>query len=528
MDAAVKVLLHEVKERPESLGRFLQEISAIGTISAHHENNVVKVYDTGLLEGDGRRYMLMEFCSGGSLESLLDDKGPLGFELTFTILGQVASALAAAHDAKIVHRDLKPANVLLVKKDGYIRAKLSDFGISKLIGERLDEALIRTRSMKVLGSCDYMAPEQANPKRGVPPDHRIDIYAFGALLYRCVTGRTPYMSQSVGEAIVNAALGAPFQKPSLVRPGVPRELDELIVACLAHDRDQRPQSMEDVMRRFADAIPAGHSLLPYVAPRFVAKVAAPSAVTISDGLGPAVAHVVGSASQARSLTGREPRIGGSSARRAVVAIALFAGIAVGGVARELANRTGAGPHAQGVGVAPTHESQRNENTVAVISATANLDAGLYSSLHVANIPSSDAAVGDAAQSSVAAEPMERAAAVSPVVHRDSRAIASPTTARANERRPEKRAPSPPPTAPASPARLGSKPALAARSGEGVIVVRVSPWANVWIDGVAYQTTPVRAMLEAGVHKVLLVADGHREKVSVTVTAGAESLVERTW
>jgi hypothetical protein len=529
-EAAVKVLLREVNDRPEALARFTQEISAIGAITALKENNVVEVYDTGLLAGDGRRYMLMEFCSGGSLEALLAERGPLSFELTFIILGQAASALAAAHEADIVHRDFKPANILLIKKNGYIRAKLSDFGIAKLIGDKLDEALIRTQSMKVLGSADYMAPEQASPKRGTHADHRLDIYAFGVVLYQCITGRTPYASRSVADAIVNVARGLPFKRPSELRRDVPPALDDLIMACLAHDRDQRIQRIDEVMCRFAEAIPTGLALLPYVAPRFVTKEAAPTAVTIADGIGPAVTQWI---SHTSSST-----YGGRVARKRAAIAAALAGLLFGGAAMALVDRLGSSldapvlAGARDAGNAP-HAPQDSTRTVAEVPlSAATMDAGTAASVVSPSMVGTQISHAGSGSGAIPIAPSGSSPVVATAVRPTS---ASPTVAQASEGAIAKQAPAvgherpPVPPAPrAVPARAPSKPATAPQDGVGLIVVRVNPWANVWIDGVSYETTPVRATLPAGVHKVLLVADGHREKVSVTLNPAGESLIERKW
>jgi hypothetical protein len=300
---------------------------------------------------------------------------------------------------------------------------------------------------------------------------------------------------------------------------MPAALDELIMSCLAHSREKRPQSMDEVMRRFADAIPAGHSLLPYVAPRFVFKEAAPLAPTISDGMGPAVAQLVGNTS------------GRIATKRGAVAAALVAGVLVGIVAMMLANRASSSHEARPVAGPPTSGASRvNAQNAALVPAPAsNRDAGTDGPTNVfldADTEGGDAAPPSAPVAPIAPTPEPSVASTSRPSH-EAPAAASPSDAPANERKTEKKMPAPPPTPPTA-TRSGAKPAPVARTGDGIIVVRVSPWATVWIDGVPYQTTPVRATVPAGTHKVLLVADGHREKVSVTVTAATESLVERKW
>ena len=298
-EAAVKVLLQEVNKRPESLERFHQEVFAIG---ATQDESVVKVFEAGMLE-DGRRYMIMEYCAGGSLASLLARRTePLSIELVFTILVQVASALAAAHKAGIIHRDFKPGNIMLIERDdGFIRAKLTDFGIAKLMRERLDHAL-RTGSQKILGSAGYMAPEQVRAVRDL--DHRVDIYAFGTVLYECLTGRRPYLGNSVQELLVSVATNAPFPRPRELRHDIPPELEDVVMECLEHNREERIQTVEEVVRRFARTIATGAALIAYAAPRFAERSAPPTAITISSGIGPAVTRWVSAATDSNKIQRR--------------------------------------------------------------------------------------------------------------------------------------------------------------------------------------------------------------------------------
>jgi serine/threonine-protein kinase len=525
-EAAVKILLREVNDRPEALARFTQEISAIGAITALKENNVVEVYDTGLLAGDGRRYMLMEFCSGGSLESLLAEKGSLSLELTFAILGQAASALAAAHEEDIVHRDFKPANILLIKKDGYIRVKLSDFGIAKLIGDKLDEALIRTQSMKVLGTADYMAPEQANPKRGIRADHRMDIYAFGVVLYRCITGRTPYASRSVADAIVNVSRGLPFKRPSELRRDVPPALDDLVMACLAHDRDERIQSIDEVMRRFAEAIPTGLALLPYVAPRFVTKEAAPTADTISDGIGPALTKVVSNTSP--STYGE--RVAGKrvAGKRTVIAAAL-AGLVFGGAAMTVVDRLGSSPEApvlarsRDTGDA-SHPPQDNTRTLAEVPSSAATGDASHApqdnTRTLAEVPSSAATM--AASATIQSE------AIAPKLPVPTRPI------------PSRPVPIPLPPAEPPPNRTpGVHPAAHPPSdstSEAWVSIRVKgAFAQVSIDGDQASMSPKRKRVRVGMHHVVMTGypDGaetqQRKEFDVNVPPGRdETIIYKTW
>jgi eukaryotic-like serine/threonine-protein kinase len=281
-EAAVKVLHHEMTRKPEALARFQAEVYAAGKIV---DPNIVQVFDAGTL-ADGRRYMMMEYCSGGSLAAFLERQGPLPFEQIVTIIAPVCSALHAAHtQARITHRDIKPGNILLdVEAGAPVRGKLADFGIAKLHDAYLEFGL-RTGTKKVLGSPGYMAPEQCVGRAGI--DHRTDIYALGALLYETVTGRRPYPSNNLYDLINNTVQGAPFPRPSELRRDLPPEWEAVILGCLAHRREDRIQSVKEVAQRLARAIPNGEALLAFVAPRLIDSKLAPTAITIDAAIGPA-------------------------------------------------------------------------------------------------------------------------------------------------------------------------------------------------------------------------------------------------
>jgi serine/threonine protein kinase len=282
-DAAVKVLHEHMKYKSEALSRFRAEVSVAGRIT---DSNIVKVFDAGTLE-DGRLYMMMEYCGGGSLASLLKRRGPLPFDLVVTLIAPICSALDAAHDAKITHRDIKPENILLLAPEpgAPLRAKLADFGIAKLHDAQLELGL-HTGTKKILGSPGYMAPEQCIGRRG-GVEHRADIYALGSLLYEAVTGRRPYPGDNLYELISNTVQNAPYPRPSELRSDLPPEGEDVSLRCLAHRREDRIQSVREVIYGLARAIRNGEALMGYVAPRLIENRIAPTAITITDGIGPA-------------------------------------------------------------------------------------------------------------------------------------------------------------------------------------------------------------------------------------------------
>ena len=291
-EAAVKVLINDAHSNPEHLMRFKREVRAIGGLKS---KGAVEIFDAGLLP-DGRYYMIMEFCSGGSLKDRLEEKGQLSIEDTFIFTAGPAKALRAAHAAKMIHRDVKPDNILLVNEDDEdgVRSKLSDFGLAKLNSERL-AGQFNTGTMRAMGTIGYMAPEQLNPEMGV--DHRADIFSFGCVLYQCLTGRLPYPARSVAEYCQavwpNQAHPKKPVNPRLLRPEISLELDALIMECVDLKRENRPGSIEEVMRRFAHSFSTGPALLRFFAgSAFVDRRTGPTAPTISKTVGAAAKEFV--------------------------------------------------------------------------------------------------------------------------------------------------------------------------------------------------------------------------------------------
>jgi tetratricopeptide (TPR) repeat protein len=164
------------------------------------------------------------------------------------IAGQIAGALAAAHDKGIIHRDLKPDNVFLAPASPAIGAaihvKILDFGIAKLLGEETAE-IRKTRTGSLLGTPLYMSPEQCRGTGRI--DHRTDIYSLGCMIFQAVSGRPPFVREGVGELIA-AHLSEPAPELSSLAPSVPPALGGLVGRMLAKDPDQRPASMAEVVR----------------------------------------------------------------------------------------------------------------------------------------------------------------------------------------------------------------------------------------------------------------------------------------
>ena len=238
---AIKVLLESHDE--VALDRFLTE--AKRTAAVRHPC-IVEVFDVGKDGADA--FLVMELLEGETLAQRLA-AGPIAPAEAVAIGGQICDALAAAHDAGLVHRDLKPANVFLVRtEDGAPRVKLLDFGIAK----RIDGATARTDPSMIVGTLEYISPEQI---RGVALDGRADLYALGMTLYRMLTGVLPFTGDNVASLI---------HQHLTIAPVAPRErapdraiapaLDAAVLKLLAKEPRLRPPSARDAKRELLGSL----------------------------------------------------------------------------------------------------------------------------------------------------------------------------------------------------------------------------------------------------------------------------------
>ena len=188
--------------------------------------NVCAIYDYGL--ADGRRFLVLEYLPGGSLEDRLTPGEPLTDDDTRRVAGEIAAGLAHAHERGVVHRDLKPANILF---DAGGRAKIADFGIARTVG-----ATGLTEAGTILGTAAYISPEQAAGRPATPTS---DVYAFGVILFRMLTGRLPFESQ---DALALAAMHRDLPPPlvSDSRSDAPPLLESVASASLAKSPVDRP------------------------------------------------------------------------------------------------------------------------------------------------------------------------------------------------------------------------------------------------------------------------------------------------
>lgn len=228
---AVKVLAN-VDLDDEARMRFAREARAVGRMSGHP--NIVDVYAQGSTD-DGKPYLIMEFCSGGTL----GEHNRISWQEATEAIVAVAGALQTAHDIGILHRDIKPANILL---DSYGTPKLGDFGIARMESE----AHVTATGM-LTGSPAHMAPELI---AGQPPSPASDIYALASTLFTAMSGRAPFHRETDTTILSLLQRITSEPAPYLGAQGVPPPIADLVAAGLAKDPAQRPPSCRD----FAQAL----------------------------------------------------------------------------------------------------------------------------------------------------------------------------------------------------------------------------------------------------------------------------------
>jgi serine/threonine-protein kinase len=238
--AAMKLLHPELARESEVVARFQREAKAVSRLSHPH---TVQVFDFG--EHDGALFLVMEYVKGRDLGSLAREEGAIAYQRAVPMIVQLCLALEEAHDAGIVHRDVKPENVLVSRgTDGADYIKVLDFGLAQL-REGADQGNITAKG-NVIGTPYYMAPEQI---RGEQVDHRCDIYAIGATLYRLVTGVVPFPAKTpVG--VLTKCLTEPLEPLCARRPdlNLPAELEAVVMKAMAKDPAERHGSTRELRK----------------------------------------------------------------------------------------------------------------------------------------------------------------------------------------------------------------------------------------------------------------------------------------
>jgi serine/threonine-protein kinase len=232
-----------LRDKPALAVRFEREAKAAARIKSPH---VVQVHDHGLMS-DNTPFIVMELLEGETLGARLK-RGPLPLAEVGTVVSHVGKALAKAHELGIVHRDIKPENIFLLASDDDLHVKVLDFGIAKQVEE---PGQTMTQTGAILGTPMYMSPERIKSARDA--DYPADLWALAVVAYECVTGRTPFMGETVG-ALFFAICGDPLTPPSELRDGVPKALDDWFGRALRHEPDRRFGSARELAAAFRAAL----------------------------------------------------------------------------------------------------------------------------------------------------------------------------------------------------------------------------------------------------------------------------------
>ena len=250
---ALKLIRPEISADENTIARFNNELRLARKISHRH---VCRMYDLG--EEGASHFITMEYVPGEDLKRFIKRSGQLTVGKAISITRQVCEGLAEAHHLGIIHRDLKPSNIM-IDEDGNTR--IMDFGIARFLeGEGM------TTQGVMIGTPDYMAPEQAELE-GV--DQRADIYALGIILFEMVTGRVPF----VGKTPLSVAMKHKNQAPPDPRDfniQVPDSLSRMILRCLAKEKNQRYQSVEELiadLKNIEEGLPTTQKIVPKAKPQ---------------------------------------------------------------------------------------------------------------------------------------------------------------------------------------------------------------------------------------------------------------------
>lgn len=248
---AIKVLPATFAEDKERMARFEREAKLLAVLS---HPNIAAIH--GLEESEGRRFLVLELAEGETLQARLN-RGALPVEEALETCLEIAEGLEAAHEKGIVHRDLKPGNIMITLEG---KVKILDFGLAKVYGGEptpvdIEKSPTITAQMTepgvILGTAAYMSPEQA---RGRAADKRADIWAFGCVLYECLTGKRSFPGETISDTLAQVLKSEPDW--TALPPDTPRSISSLLHRCLQKDPRNRLHDIADA-RIDIEAILAG-------------------------------------------------------------------------------------------------------------------------------------------------------------------------------------------------------------------------------------------------------------------------------
>jgi hypothetical protein len=505
---AIKRMLPALSLDP-SFGQMFVNEARIASL-LHHEN-IVSVLDFDR-DADGRYFLVMELVSGVDLRRLASS-GPLPWGVIAFLLAGVLNGLGYAHELeaggralRIVHRDVSPHNVM-VSWDGAV--KIVDFGIAKALA-----ATGASRSNTLKGKMAYMSPEQAH---GLELDGRADVFAVGVMGHELITGQKLFPGQTEVEVLARL-LTQPIQWPRAWRPDVPADLEAVVMQMLERDRDARfanAQAAQEALLATSVVDPRAQIALRELlrqrfaeAPRrrgesqpgFVATPSGPVPIedTTHTAPGGAARAMMGEVTRTAQPTPRPDAPRSRAGMWIAIAVAV---IAVGVAVAVIATR-GGDASKQPAAASPVIDAR------AVSAATIDAPAPLDAAQLAAVAPSPDAAVA------AIAAPVDRH-------HHHADAGAAPAPLAPPDAAP---APAPPDAAP-PPA-----PPDAAPTRPGTLIVKVAPWAHIYVDGALAGDTPFGRGYPPGDHTLRMVNEelSKDETITITIISGQPTEIRRTW
>ncbi|HYI02950.1 MAG TPA: protein kinase [Hyalangium sp.] len=477
---AIKFIREELAKGPNARG-LLTEARAASVIRHH---GIIDIFGFGQQPGLGQ-YLVMEYLEGRPLDELVKERAPLPLPEALPLLCEVLDALSAAHAAGVIHRDLKPSNIFVVRQsNGTEHIKVLDFGLAKRTAVP-NGTTAQTHSNLIVGTPQYMAPEQALGEAVGP---QTDLYAVGIIAFELLTGQRPFPGRAHMEVLIHHLKTPPPVPSSLV--ALPAELDALVLRLLAKEPRQRPASASEVARELRALLQPrdGASTLvsrisrsiPVVQP--ASDAALPSTPTVSLSPAPPVPVPV---AQVTAPVPPPPRRAGWR-WATVVGGVLTAILAVGMVLNRAHSPEGTAPPAP-VEPSPAPTQQPPMPTVSE------------------PVPSLQPPPAPAPQPEEPPKP----------------AIATPAPVR-KRKPPGPSRPAPSPAIPTPfPAVATPEPVLE-RGGSGTLHLKVKGWADVWVDGQKQGRVPGQHsyLLPAGEHELELKNSrlAHRQKIVITPNA----------